>query len=147
MLDDIPGTAGRKALVFEFLFEALDFHVFRALGRTHFGSRPDKAGQFIGRKEDFFHQVLRCHVDTDAIAMADDGMDESVVGIDFFQQFRRLFTVLVRVFFKVHIVEQADESPKIDGVAIAQFLSIPAHDAFDSQGMHDVEGFLIIFLQ
>ena len=79
--------------------------------------------------------------------MADDSVDESVVGIDFFQQFRRLFTVLVRIFFKIHIVEKADESPEIDVVAIAQFLGIPAHDAFDGQSMHDVKRFLIIFLQ
>ena len=79
--------------------------------------------------------------------MAAYGADEIIAAARLPQQLRGLLTVLLRPLLKVDIVQQAHGGPEVRLVAIAQLLSIPAHDALHRQGMLDVKGLVVVLPQ
>ena len=73
------------------------------------------------------------------------GADEIFRRADFLQHGRCFQAVAVRIFFKVHVVQQADHGPEV-GIA-AVFERELAHDGLDRKRMADVEGFGVVFFQ
>ena len=55
--------------------------------------------------------------------------------------------MLVRVLFKVDVVEQPHIAPEIHVLAVAQFLGVPAHDPFHRQCVLEMEMILIVLAQ
>ena len=89
--------------------------------------------------------MLRFHIRDESIAMAYDRMNKLRFSPGFGQKLRRLDAVLLRIIFKIHIVEKAGDSPEILVLTVSQFLCIPAHGAFHRKPVKYMEGLLIIF--
>ena len=87
----------------------------------------------------------RLHIAAHAVGMGADGVNHLVGCTNFSQQFGSLDAVFLREHFKVHIVEQAAQTPKI-GIK-SQFLGIPAHGSLNGETVENVEGFFIVLLQ
>ena len=87
----------------------------------------------------------RLHIAAKAEAVGTDGVNHFVGCVRFRQQFRRFLAVLVGILFKVHIVKQAAQTPKVR--ILPGFLGKPTHNALHSQRMLNMEWFLIVFLQ
>ena len=79
--------------------------------------------------------------------MAYHRMDEPVLRADFPQKLRGLNAVLLRVFFKIHVMQKAHQPPEIFFRAVAQLPGEIPHYAFHRQRMLNMKGFLIVFDQ
>ena len=91
--------------------------------------------------------MLRHDVDRDAVAVAGCGMDEALIQTALAHDLLRADAVLVRIAFKVQIMQQTDNAPKVHLVPIAELLRKIAHDTLDRSGMMQMEWILIEFRQ
>jgi hypothetical protein len=55
--------------------------------------------------------------------------------------------VFLGVLLKVYVVEKSHDAPEILFVSKAQFGGVPFHHAFNSQGMLEVKGILVVLPQ
>ena len=65
--------------------------------------------------------------------------------IDLCQQLRGFDTMLLGPVFKIHIVKQTAQAPKVHVLSV--FGGEPAHDALHRQGVLNVERLLVVFFQ
>ena len=147
LFDDFAGAACGEAFGFIFFLEGFEFHVLDAFGGAHEGGGADQAGEFIGGEEDFFHGMFRLDIDVHTVGVATDGVDHFFTDARLAEEFGGFDAVFFGVHFEVDVVEQADHAPEVFFVGIAELACVPAHDAFDGQGVVDMEGVLIIFFQ
>lgn len=147
LTDHIAGTAGGEFLVLELFLQAGKLHIRHAVAGTHPRRRADQARQLVGGKKHLFHFQLRLHVHAQPVAVAHHRVNESVLRADLPQKLRRFHAVLLRVAFKIHIVQKADQPPEILFFPIAQFPGIVAHHAFHRQRVLNMKGLLVVFGQ
>ena len=55
--------------------------------------------------------------------------------------------MLFRIFFKIQVVQQADDAPEVLFSAIAEFVGKAPHDGLHRQGVAQMEGVLVEFGQ
>ena len=55
--------------------------------------------------------------------------------------------MLFRVELKVYVMKESHYAPVFSFISKSQFVCIPFHDSFHSQGMLDVERILVVFLK
>ena len=72
-------------------------------------------------------------------------MDKFGFSVNFCQQFRCFQAMLLRIFFKIHIMEQSNKTPKMN--IFTHFLGKISHTSLYRQSMKDMKRFLIVFLQ
>ena len=90
--------------------------------------------------------MLRLYLHSVAISMGHYAVNQFFRDPGLPQKLRRFQAVLLRVQFKINIVEKPHKAPEILLSAVAKLLCIPAHHALHGQPVKDMEGFFIIFL-
>ena len=58
-----------------------------------------------------------------------------------------LDAMLVGILFKIYVVEQTHDAPKIGIVSIAEIVCKPSHNTFDGQTMLNVESLAVVLFQ
>ena len=87
--------------------------------------------------------MLRCHIRTDAVAVADYAMDHILVDIQFMQNFVCFHTVLIRIHLKINIVQHAHRSPEIYALGVV-FLGKLSHNLGHDLRMLKVKRLFIV---
>ena len=66
-------------------------------------------------------------------------------GASLLQKLGSLLAMLIWILFKIDIVQQANQTPKLNLLRIAQTLCIPSHYALYGSRMKKVKPILVIF--
>ena len=143
--DGLPGAAGGKLFVLEFLAQTGQLHVLHALGGAHEGGCADQSGEFVHGEEHPLHFVLRLGVALrHAPAVADYRVDEGRVQPAGLHDLTHLDAVLLRVALEVQVVQQPRLGPERRLLPVTQLPGEPVHDGLHRQGMAQVKGLLVI---
>ena len=91
--------------------------------------------------------MLRLYVHAYSVPVARRSANESIIEVKRFHYFLTLNAVLIRVHFKIKIVENPYRLPKISFIAIAELFRIPAHYIADNASVLQMKLSLIIFIE
>ena len=146
--DGLPGAAGGKLFVLEFLAQTGQLHVLHALGGAHEGGCADQSGEFVHGEEHPLHFVLRLGVALrHAPAVADYRVDEGRVQPAGLHDLTHLDAVLLRVALEVQVVQQPRLGQERGFLPVTQLPGEPAHHVLHCNGVAQVELLLVILGQ
>ena len=89
--------------------------------------------------------MLGRHIHRDAPAVAGSRVDQALVYALFPHDLLRFDAVLLRILFKIQIVQQAGIRPEVGFFLITKLPGHPAHHALHRHRVAQMERFLIVF--